>query len=344
MCGIFGYSAPLSTLAPEERTLLGAALGMLNDDRGGDSWGAYILNEEKKIVRGLGKVATGLAWPALLRQAHVLMGHTRKATIGTISVDNAHPFEVGNIVGAHNGHISNHEEMNKKYARAFSVDSMHIFAHIQKGWKLSELTGWGAIEYTNQKKWPDRINLCKVSSGGDLSIAAIDARVENNTVIEPKAIVWSSLERHLTYALDMAGLGGRYTLYKIEEGVIYSIHNGQLFTQKRKLQLGIPSYNNRSAGFCGSSRGFTQYNDWDGDPGRASVVGGDYDVYFKNNAKFYVDRTALLLSLEEEKLEAEPPVVVDGQVISEDPAVVNDEVLKAMNRTGEEKDAEIVSG
>jgi hypothetical protein len=271
VCGIFGFSIPLESISPAQRILLAATLGMQNDDRGGDSWGAYLINGDMRIVRGLGNMAGGLPWHEVMGDTHVLMGHTRKATVGATTIANSHPFEIGNVVGAHNGWISNHTEMNKKYDRNFDVDSMHIFAHIQKGWNTNELTGYGAIEYTNKKRSPLRINLCKFFSG-ELSIAGIGT--PDNTI----GVIWSSSERHLDKAMLVAGLDKKVFNYKISSDNVYYAEKGQLFEKNKKMELGTTTY----GGHCGSeynSRPTQGYKNWKDDKEKKSKTDDDYAVF-----------------------------------------------------------------
>lgn len=76
-----------------------------------------------------------LSWPTW----NVLMGHTRWATVGGISPNNTHPFDVGSIVGAHNGTLQSIEFYDKK-----KTDSEVFFEMMQtKGMVPTlELTSW----------------------------------------------------------------------------------------------------------------------------------------------------------------------------------------------------------
>jgi hypothetical protein len=46
--------------------------------------------------------------------ADVFLGHCRYATVGKLSRENAHPFDVGNLVGAHNGTLNDFWSWGKK--------------------------------------------------------------------------------------------------------------------------------------------------------------------------------------------------------------------------------------
>ena len=59
----------------------------------GTPWDLYNKPEWKTALHGMNKV---------------LIGHNRYATRGAVSELNAHPFEFGRVVGAHNGTIYNH--------------------------------------------------------------------------------------------------------------------------------------------------------------------------------------------------------------------------------------------
>ncbi len=66
----------------------------------------------------------------LNHESSMLLGHTRHPTQGSpLSPDNNHPLHVGNVVGAHNGHIHNDAALFKTFGfpRRGEVDSEVIF-------------------------------------------------------------------------------------------------------------------------------------------------------------------------------------------------------------------------
>src|ERR1041384_3938868 len=143
MCGIVGYVG-------EEQCaeLLVDGLRKL-EYRGYDSAGVAVLGEKGlNIVRAKGKLANpekplGEDMP----RGVTGIGHTRWATHGKPSDENAHPHKYGGVAVVHNGIIENHLERKEKLAAAghefASETDTEIFAHLiadeeAKGAKLPE--------------------------------------------------------------------------------------------------------------------------------------------------------------------------------------------------------------
>ena len=208
MCGIFGVDYGQTKFSKKSRLVLTTLLAAFNDSRGGMSWGMCSLKENEYFIRkGLGDITEHI--PLLYKQSN-FFAHTRFATHGDILVRNAHPFLVGNIIGAHNGVLSNHERLNFEYNREFEVDSQHIFAHIDEGRSLEDLEGYGSIEWVKADN-PRRICLCKLDNG-DLAVAK--ATDKNGNV----ATIWSSSKEHLTTALTATKW--QWVMYEIEYDVV----------------------------------------------------------------------------------------------------------------------------
>lgn len=198
--------------------MLCAVLALGNESRGTQAYGCYVPG---KVFKGLG----GLSQAAIkMVKEPILMMHSRLPTAGANTVENAHPFEIKgskfNIIGAHNGMVMNHHELNNRYGRKHEVDSMHIFSNLAEGEGLDDIYGYGAIEWASNDK-PDIINLCKLS-GGELAIYGIG---ENPDKV--KGVVWSSDEDHVLQALQTIGV--QYFAYEVKIGQVYCVQDGTLF-------------------------------------------------------------------------------------------------------------------
>lgn len=131
MCGIVGYIAQNDgAFENARRGFLRYAL-MLDTLRGADSTGVITLRNKftvknfKSITSGY-RFATSEGFKDKVPNGWATIGHNRSATIGDISVDNAHPFQFGPVSMVHNGTLRHDGSNFKTYDRSFEVDSMQI--------------------------------------------------------------------------------------------------------------------------------------------------------------------------------------------------------------------------
>lgn len=90
------------------------------------------------------------------KPVNLYIGHNRYATQGKINVENAHPFEFENVVGAHNGTVSMSSLKGFHGFRDYDVDSQIIYSHlshtrdIREVWKDADgalaLTWWDKVD------------------------------------------------------------------------------------------------------------------------------------------------------------------------------------------------------
>lgn len=138
MCGLSGIVVTKPKLISVESVkLIFAMLMEENDSRGGHSWGMW--GNGVDPLRSLGhylpdsdKLHAHLKDYQLNKDGLTfLFGHTRFGTHGSHTIDNAHPFEVGNIMLAHNGVV----EVDGVTEKDHPVDSGRIaLSIISNGW------------------------------------------------------------------------------------------------------------------------------------------------------------------------------------------------------------------
>ena len=168
MCGLFGW---MTTGRPEATRydllpMLTKAMAIISEERGKDSVGVAFMphgTTAPTVLKAVGPAHMGLRAMAEGLQAAYqpgtlwLMGHTRSATIGAVNTDNAHPFLMGNTLGAHNGRITNYQTLDvdaKRYTLP-GCDSAALIARIdQVGAKEAISEAFGTIHLSfSQAPW-----------------------------------------------------------------------------------------------------------------------------------------------------------------------------------------------
>ena len=140
-----------------------------------------------------------------------VIGHNRKATIGTVSDETAHPFQEGNIVLVHNGTLLNHKDITDEEV---TVDS-HAITHAisLKGYKdtLKELQGAFTLV------WYDATDKC-------LRFVRNDQRPLH--IIETKTLYLLSSEATLAEWIAGRDMTAKeqLTTTTVKSGIVYSIN------------------------------------------------------------------------------------------------------------------------
>lgn len=153
MCGIIGqlafgeFSEDKEEIRKEAMIFFGSELLQLTQERGNDATGAALLFDDGNYIglkMGISPVdfitrfgkndkeygGFIKVWKKSTKLARVFLGHCRKTSVGSsLDNNNNHPIKVGDIVGIHNGTLTNDDVVFEKLKckRDGMVDSEAIF-------------------------------------------------------------------------------------------------------------------------------------------------------------------------------------------------------------------------
>ncbi len=233
MCGIYGF---IGKPTKKTGTIL-RRLAILNEERGTDSSGVAIVNDRYYTLLK-NAVKSSVLWSEANPGKYIgngnncqfcmVIGHTRQATHGKVTSENAHPFKNKNIIYAHNGMIYNFESLQRQQKTKFKVDSQIIGSLLNtypehKAFK--KLNAWFSVPYINLKK-PRQLNIARHTSPLSFAIRT-----------DKQGIYYSSLATHLKQALKglylraSIGYSGNDKLYR------FSWVKDQVRITKEKLSI-----------------------------------------------------------------------------------------------------------
>tara|TARA_R100001460_G_scaffold28324_2_gene56795 strand:- start:15665 stop:16723 length:1059 start_codon:yes stop_codon:yes gene_type:complete len=246
MCGIYGIAKSPTPYTSRQLKVVKKVLRDIaidSETRGSHSSGIARVGANTRIYKSLlpsSKFVDTKEYnqsvKSLKDESYILLGHTRFATEGAIVKSNAHPFRVGDVVGAHNGCVYNIEEMQGKLDKQCPVDSQLIFKAINDKDNIQEAVKDFDSDFALSfvKKNPMVLHLCR-ETNRPLYIAYVP---------EYKTMFYASESAFIEDALFDSGIKN-VDVYSLNKNTLYSFDVSKFDDIKMNVEKSLFDYTSR---------------------------------------------------------------------------------------------------
>lgn len=226
LCGAYGW------LGLKEKQVL-AHLQLFSQLRGTDSTGVAVIPTSKNLEPAVFKAIGGVEslvleypkefdihdWELERFGTECVISHHRKATVGKVDIESAHPFDYDNIIGCHNGTILNYHLEKLDTHNKDKIDSQIVLEAIDKTGNIADVikkvSTTGAWAFVWWDKAGRTLNFC---------------RNEKRTVCiayseDEKTMFWASEAWMLHTALKRVGVkyNGKVGVLKEDKHIVFGL-------------------------------------------------------------------------------------------------------------------------
>jgi glucosamine 6-phosphate synthetase-like amidotransferase/phosphosugar isomerase protein len=245
MCGIYGIAKSPTPYTRRQHKIVRKVLreiAMDSQTRGSHSSGIAKVGASTRIYKSLLPSEKFVdtkeyndAVKSLYDESYILLGHTRFATDGAIVKSNAHPFRVGDVVGAHNGCVYNIKEMQSKLDKQCPVDSQLIFKSINDNDNIQDAVKDFDSDFALSfvKNNPMVLYLCR-ETNRPLHVAYIP---------ELKTLFYASESSFINDALIMHNLEA--DVYSLNKNTLYAFDTSKFDDLKTNVEKTLFKYDSR---------------------------------------------------------------------------------------------------